>query len=451
MEIICPYCFKHFEHENVHFKAETAFTEQDMEQESTLIVDSENPFESLMEEMEKGSAAALAETQEVERKRRFEKKTDERYEAFWADFPGSQSDWEYRDHPVLIRNHTDMVKGAFNTDEDGFVNSALDVYDKRTYVRICPFCHNPLPPTYGKYPVRFISTVGITSSGKTVYLSQLIRNFKTIMANADIGCFSLSTEDEENFLARNPVSKGVRLPLGTATESLSRPLFYNVISGDQTYTLVFYDIAGENCVNPRGMDKFGPFIRHANGIIMILDPKQFRRIGGLGNDTASPDAVLNAMYLSFLNAAGTGGRVSVPLVVALSKSDTLIQDPNFSQNSNIFQDVDYFYKPGFHEEEFRNINAEVRRFLMNDKQGKALLTILPKCFEKFGLCSFSAIGCGVKQAETGEKDVYEPVEDPEPKRIEEPLFWLLANEGIIPSYPPRQPKKKGFFSFGKWK
>ena len=47
-----------------------------------------------------------------------------------------------------------------------------------------PHCHNPLPlPNYGKYPTIFISVVGITTCGKTVYLNQLLTRLAMAMQN----------------------------------------------------------------------------------------------------------------------------------------------------------------------------------------------------------------------------------------------------------------------------
>ncbi len=39
----------------------------------------------------------------------------------------------------------------------------------------CPKCEGKLPSAYGKYPVKFLSVIGASGSGKTVYLSNLLK------------------------------------------------------------------------------------------------------------------------------------------------------------------------------------------------------------------------------------------------------------------------------------
>lgn len=445
--ITCPYCFKKFGHEYVHFKAKSVFTRQDMEQDNreneSMEVSFDDPFSGLLALETQGKAE--------DHKRLFLQKKDAEYEAFWAKYPGSRPDWEYREYPVLKPTDVNMLKGTFQKDKDGFVFSATDIWGEETKERICPLCHNPLPSTYGKFPVKFISTVGITSSGKTVFLTQLMRNFGSIMARVGMGAFKLADGIDE-FLQDHPVKKGVALPLGNTTEALSKPLFYNIRNQKNTYTLVFYDIAGENCTSPDGMSKFGPFIRNADGIIMILDPKQFRQIGGNKEETASPETVLTAMYSAFLDSDNSSGKTKVPLAVAFSKSDTLMGKEFLPESSNIFQDISY-PQAGFNVNEFRNVNGEVRGFLNRAKEGKQLLTTVATCFERFGLFAFSALRCDVRaeEEETGgrKRTVYKPVEDPEPLRIEEALLWILAEENIIPKCGEERHSSGLFGFFGK--
>ena len=193
-------------------------------------------------------------------------------------------------------------------DAEGFVDSVTDFYGMETKERICPYCHNPLPPNYGKYKVHFIATVGITSSGKTVYLSQLLRRMDEYMANVGLGTLNMTSANNK-FLKEHPVKMDMPLPKGTLPGALSDPLFYVVLDNNVYHTLVFYDVAGENCVKPEDMGKYGPFIENADGIIMILDPNQFSVINQSydGDETTSPKAVVQAMFNSFLSSKNVNG------------------------------------------------------------------------------------------------------------------------------------------------
>ena len=93
------------------------------------------------------------------------------------------------------------------------------------------------------------------------------------------------------------------------------------------YTLVFYDIAGENCVKPRRMKKFGPFIENSDGIILIIDPGQFMgEIQGADEEEQElykPDKVIGAMCDAFVTSNNKNGQSNIPLAVTLSKGDTM--------------------------------------------------------------------------------------------------------------------------------
>lgn len=95
----------------------------------------------------------------------------------------------------MIDNLSDQfLHGTYEMDSSGFVNRAVDAFGVSSKVRICPYCHNVLPFEFGKYPVKYISVVGITSSGKTVYLSQLLRQIETFFVKA--GLTVVGTYDE---------------------------------------------------------------------------------------------------------------------------------------------------------------------------------------------------------------------------------------------------------------
>ncbi len=113
-------------------------------------------------------------------------------------------------------------------------------------------------------------------------------------------------DEIDKFLAGHKISKDKPLPRGTVPEALTPPMAANVKDNNtqKMYTLVFYDIAGENCVKPRRMKKFGPFIENSDGIILIIDPGQFMgEIQGADEEEQElykPDKVIGAMCDAFL-------------------------------------------------------------------------------------------------------------------------------------------------------
>jgi len=441
----CPYCFKTFSTEAVQFKAMTMYTEQDLEDFS----DSEREAKKLYMERE-----------------------DKQYTEFWNQYPGSDPKFEYERFPTMLGRALEIEGGekyavARNRthDPEGFLYQATDEMGKETKVRICPHCHNPLPFEYGKYPIKYIAVVGITSSGKTVYLAQVMSKIKEILAKADLTIIG-THEEVDRFVQIHKIKKGHPLPSGNTKDLLTMPLPLNVVNNGtkQKYTLIFYDIAGENCVDPEAMNKYGMFIENANGIVMIVDPKQFSELFNISDeeadadneedDTYSPEKVAEAMYNAFGATSAVGGQCNIPLAAALSKSDILKNYLDY--NLNMFENLRYedYCTFGFHYEEFNNINAEIEMLFKRTKsmQGILLDNELKQCFPNHGYFAFSSLSIGATKQEGADGKQYSIIdEDPETVRVEEPLFWLLNQMGVVSKAEKRkrEEKKKGFLGFGK--
>lgn len=424
----CPYCFQKIMVNGVAFRSMTAYTNQDLEAFTA-------------EEREKKKLYMLA--------------VDGLYEKFWNDYPGSkpkdvEGDRTYERHPVLspfddrfVTNEKLMngSKLVFQKDQEGFLHEAIDSEGKHSKVRICPHCHNRLPFEFGKYPIKYIPVVGITSSGKTIYLSQMLGKIKQILVRAGMTVAGLCPEVDA-FVRSHPIRRGADLPIGNVRNRLTTPISINVKNNKtgKRYTLVFYDIAGENCVDPDQMEKYGQFIRNADGIIMMMDPKQFPTLVYLENDDEvyedaySPDRVVAAMYNAFLSADNIGGKSTVPLAVTLSKSDLLKGTEVTDENYNMFRNIPYeeYTARGLPYEEWLNINTEVEILLSKKSvEGEVLDNSLKQFFPNHSYFAISALNGTPIASQDGTGKQYQMQVNPEAVRVEEPLFWILYKLGII--------------------
>lgn len=426
----CPYCFAKIFARGVAFRSMTAYTQQDLDDFSG---------------------------EEREKKKLYVLSSDDLYEKFWNRYPGSKpEDSErnrtYERNPVISQfdaryitnsRFTDGSQLIFKTDEDGFLNEVIDTEGNHSKVRICPHCHNKLPFEFGKYPVKYIPVVGITSSGKTVYLSQILGKIKEVLIRADMTVAGLCPEVDE-FVKNHTIRRGQNLPGGNATNVLTTPVPVNVKNNKdgRRYTLVFYDIAGENCVDAGQMEKYGQFICNANGIIMIMDPRQFTDLIYLGNDdednmdddTYSPDKVVAAMYTAFVAADFAGGQSDIPIAATLSKSDLLKGTGVIGDYSNMFQNIRYndYEVRGFPYEDCINVNTEVKMMLTRKSiKGEILDNQLKQFFPNHSYFAFSALNGMPVVSEEGSAKRYQMEVNPEAVRVEEPLFWLLYKMNII--------------------
>jgi hypothetical protein len=440
-DITCPYCFTHFNDDEVHFRMETVFTEKNL--------DPKNESRSLEEiEMDRrfGSEEIKAQIAEYKRREKFVKHEDAVYEAFWQEFGGttekssvsrdgkapsvmpyqrpvfSPKDPQHAQFFGLPKKESDVF------DEHGIIYAAIDCFGKKTDRRVCPHCHNPLPGAYGKYPVKFISVIGITGAGKTVYLSQMCKYIAKQLSYFSITVTPTSPYARE-YIEANPVIMGRELPAGSPPERLQQPLCFDLMYRHENreiyHTIVFYDIAGENCVDPEKMKGFGRFVEHADGILLVIDPDQFNEAS---NDDAQPVRVLETIYHVFQNKHSDKVR-NLPIAVCISKGDKIAREM-IQQNLDDMQflkDRSEFYLPKFNADNYNGIHDAIRKFVEDNDNN--LHTRMRNYYDNYNYFLFSAIGTSTKKIEGTELDT--PAGPTNPTRVMEPIAWLLLKYKFI--------------------
>lgn len=444
-KIICPYCFANFDQSEVLFRAETCFTEDDILDDYDIEVMPDGP--------EKVQAKF-----DNDLKKEFLAGVHPNYEQFWNRFNGTTEQTRKNRanmHAQFFENYQKPIISPRNPrhvlfdnigqtgpklDRDGFLSSVTDHFGKRTSNRVCPVCCNPLPMNYGKFPVKFISIIGITGAGKTVYLSSLLDNMHIYAGK--IGMTPLPNDAVNFFIETNKIARDITLPQGTPAARFSQPLCYNLqyyhskTLQRETSTFVLYDIAGENCVDPVGIENFGPFISRSDGIIILQDPKQFT---GIYNEAHSMiDTVLQTITNLFVGKQ----YCDIPLALCISKADRLMQDNLFEPaladmlSSEVRSALDF---NGFCASEYNEISKMLDDFYYH--QDPATREALKNNFDNFNYFAVSSLNCelkdtGARNEATDGEPLLTPTETPRPLRIEEPLFWLFAKFGFIQSDVP---------------
>lgn len=339
---------------------------------------------------------------------------------------------EQPDGSVFVRDHSDMV-----------TQITLKSGESCT-CRVCRYCHNPLPDGYGKNPVKSIALVGVTGSGKTVYLSQLLKRMGDYAANVGLDVTAAFRSAGE-FQRENRITVGRMLPSPTPFQQFQQPLFYELFGMDAdgertTDTLVLYDVAGElfEAGNATYLDRFAPFIRHADGIIVLVDPTQLESVSGAGQLgwENSPAAALDAIQSIVTDERGALG-CTKPVAVCLSQIDredaqrVLGGDLRRMLNARVEPVTDEQGLPRrvFNAEQHRPIAEKIREFLRENQP--SLVTKLDMSFPDHQYFAFTSLGCAVEDGK--------PVGPIIPKRIEEPLYWLLCKLGLLTSNEEARP------------
>ncbi len=499
--ITCPYCFKKFEDNKVHFRLATAHPTDSQ----APLPEGYDDWDEFATRFPSGAEKDRLMAENVKHQF-FTRRYDEKYEKFWQAFGGMTTELRPEDtmdaiepylrpvvdpnnvqHQKFLRIQTRMKDGTnsyLHYDRDGMADSVTDLDGKVSNMRVCPECHNPLPLHYGKNPIKFISVIGVSGAGKTVYLSQLVRNIVSNAAKVGLAAH-ITSNSTRQFLKENPVQMGVPLPGSTQPENFVQPMFYDLskIMPDGTKqgnTIVLYDIAGENCTDAEKMAAFGSFVRNSDGMILLLDPKQLPFVNSDGyGDIDQVTAVLDTLYLTITGSKS--GKSPIPLAVCLPKADKPSIQQIFTYNPNedfvmyqpptppkklfkkqvippmerradldaqrlLMEEVKNLVDPNtrlpvplFYSTDYNAISRKISRVI--SKFVPELATTLNNDYEYFNFFAFSALGCDVQEFEdeNGLK-ISRPVSAISPKRIEEPLYWLFCRFGYInPSEPLVRP------------
>ena len=428
----CPYCFGEMSHKDVLFRGVTTFRPEEFDVSGQGRMRSD--IEIIQDDNERNRLLT-----EYDRREYFSAKRDDVYNNWYSDHkfgetsenPGSDAIPVY-DRPI-IKPHDHGTSGLIY-DEDGFAIELRDPWDEPTRERVCKHCHNPLPLGYGKYPVRYISVIGISGAGKTVYLSKLIQNISEYTAHIKLA--TTPSPSSVEFVRKNPVKEGAQLPIATFKSAFEQPLFYNIKFGNgHNETFVIYDIAGENCEQRNNLLRYGKFVLNSNGIILLIDP-----VKELGINGGKGDSKLDIVLDNINDYIGKKGLNDIPLAVCISKSD-LMKD---TLTSECFFDKVRTENFQFNAKDYNEISKELSEFLQeNALATKMKLNLYYSCYNFF---AFTALGCATKKTymcdELGEEYEAEiPKNPPNPKRIEEPLFWLFTQFGYVkatgPIYTPK--------------
>ena len=223
----------------------------------------------------------------------------------------------------------------------------------------CPHCRRKLPPGFLDLPQHIFSIVGAPSSGKSYYLSVLIRtlqktlfkNFGVTLRDADPAgnailnqmisrLFSQATP-QDAYIAKTDLEGELyeTLPRFGQKVKLPKPFIFKLSnprdpSGD--FSMVFYDNAGEH-FQPGRNSTDSPGAQHisvASGIFFLFDPLSspdfLRKLPGTKDPQAAQhrdeqqDVLLAEAEVRLKNLLGmdSSQRISTPLAVIAGKCDT---------------------------------------------------------------------------------------------------------------------------------
>lgn len=331
--------------------------------------------------------------------------------------------------------------------------------------RICPYCHLPLPPAManGQLASHTIAIVGSRSSGKSNFFGVLIRALEErYKREVDFGMFGQETfsveyldriSSEVLFMRRYgslfserdrravPASAAaaqnpdIRIPLIYRLELKKRPLDYllHPLSQSHPVDLVVFDVAGEDVVNLSAMQQFWRYVLRAAGIMFLIDPfgyesirdklpsDVYERIAKEQDEINVPPAhAVSATLNHFAQAGrlGPGRKLKIPAAFVLTKCDML--EGILPKNSEIFRDP--VHRSGFNVNDCHQASNAVAHVL-TENGCDGLLATAETSFATQSFFGVSALGA-LPDEELRLKDL-------QPRRVADPLFWILWKLGRL--------------------
>lgn len=310
--------------------------------------------------------------------------------------------------------------------------------------RLCPNCHMELPPTTGELSSYSFAVVGAKESGKSHYIAVLIDHWRQRLGPAmDIELRPVGDATRQRYAQdfAEPIFKR-RTAIDATRSALTKvgnrlPLIYTLtVSGKNLFgqrvkkkaiNLAFYDSAGEDLDSTDVMNNVNKYIYRADGIILLLDPLQLPSVRDqLGSSTTLPQQ--NTETVDILERIADlirNGRdlhsqkvLKTPLAVAFSKLDAL--EPLIEQHYSVLAESDHLR--GFDQADSEAVSAEMEA-LIALWQGEALLHQVRNHFKRYRFFGLSALGCNPEK----DKRIPRVI----PRRVEDPILWLLSLHGLI--------------------
>ena len=344
----------------------------------------------------------------------------------------------------------------------------LTYQGRRLKKRLCPNCHHEVVKGAGLYEMKLIAMYGSTNSGKTVYLSALeaVLSHDPRIADMPVSYdedLSYQGNEEQREAHEEQYEKLIvdgELYAATTGGIRVEPqaFLYTYRTPDQRLTdrqkrkvlVVFCDIAGEDLTKESSLQKTGFYLRHADGLICLMDATNMPGVKTLmeeksemretrrGSNSVVDTARAIDILTSYMTAEFGDKGIPIPAAMVMTKIDELEGLPLPGEGSteivdhicngySVNDDPNDDHISYFNQQAARLMNSNVQRLLLN-LGGKKLGEKIVSCFSNYTFFAVSALGQS-PEIQGGHKILPEQLR---PLRVTEPYYWLLAKKNCIP-------------------
>lgn len=324
-----------------------------------------------------------------------------------------------------------------------------------SYAIVCPSCHNKLPESTLLGKDMIISVVGSRDTGKShfvgVIINELIERisvkfdgamegFDDTMTRYKAGAYQKLYMDMQKLdLTKSSVqyiNNGAYRPL-IFTLKLRHKLFFR--ERIDSFTLVFFDTAGEDLNDEDTMSTVNKYICKSSGIIFLLDPMQISSVRNqLDENTVSrassvdwkqatrSDDIMSRVSKLIRNDKNMKAeqKINIPVAAVFSKFDaiaSLIPD-----GSTVLETSPHCSEKKFNMSDWHNVDNEIKSLLI-EWGAESFMSQLDLNYTNYSYFAVSSLGMDNNPKEN------KKIDRPRPHRIEDPLLWILKENGVIKS------------------
>jgi len=330
---------------------------------------------------------------------------------------------------------------SVKTDKNNFIlDECIDTCyrcDTCTKHIYCPtYPDKEIPPEYLKLQSFPIALLGAKASGKSNYIGVLVQEIKHKMelpfnCSLTLDNRTASLEAYEQYYYR-PLYLGGHTVSATEAGIEIPPLIFPLKfwKTHKDTALTFYDTAGENLDHVDSMQQFTGYISYAQGIILLLDPLQIpdvrdqltaKGFTGLPELNTEAAKILDAVIQVIRRVSNNRDVIKIPIALVLTKIDVLEQYDILPADSCLRTESAHLQYGRFVQPDFKRTHHEIEALISNWLQG-ALMSYIRQ-FGRYAFFGVSALGANPNGATL--------VTGVNPRRVLDPLLWLLAEDKYI--------------------
>jgi hypothetical protein len=314
---------------------------------------------------------------------------------------------------------------------------------ERTYLTICPRCHNRIPKEMVKNKGYIISIIGARSSGKTNYITTLINELMRHGCHlGDIGLTAVNVTDDPQYNTQQRYERDFfdilyrkkKCPPQTdinAKESRI-PLIYELSNPKkQSIYLVFYDTAGENFANIKNIAGNVKFLNESDAVIFLLDtfevPYVHSKLGLKGDINLRYNIIVDNVLSHFKEGDPKirDAHFKKPMALVFSKIDAILSnEEKFEDTSiagmSIANNSNFLDGSPVSLADFDSISASLQGALSVWDENNFINNIRNN-YKNAKFFGISALG--------GQPDASNNISLIKPYRVLDPLVWILHEFG----------------------